>query len=271
MVALALPPIQLLTKSPSERWEPPSKVVSSARKQVRKKVAFVFCSFRSISWSVRQVLVMIQLTRHGLEGNADLAELERRFEQSHVFRMPGLLHPDLIRFVSCRLETCDWITSDDGEIAREALPENPALASVLNFAANTSAFLDLMRRITRCHQITWFNGRVYRMGSSTDHFDSWHADLGSTNQDRLVGMSINLGSRPYCGGVFRLRDEASGAVLCELPNTGQGDGIFFRISPALKHIVTRIEGSEPKTAFAGWFRSGEMDYYADLRRPARAS
>jgi hypothetical protein len=244
-------------------------MVSSARKQNRKKVAFVFRSFCSISWSVRQVLAMIQLTRYGLEGNADLAELESRFERSHVFRMPGLLHPDLMRFVSCRLETCNWITSDDGEIAREALPDNPALASVLNFAANTPEFLDLIRRITRCHRITWFNGRAYRMGSSTDHFDSWHADLGTTHQDRLVGMSINLGSRPYQGGVFRLRDEASGAVLCELPNTGQGDGIFFRISPALKHMVSPIEGSETKTAFAGWFRSDEVDYYAGLRRPAR--
>lgn len=216
-------------------------------------------------------LTMIQLTRQGLAGTLNLAELNTQFQQSHVFRMPGLLHPDLIRFVSCRLETCNWITSQDGEIAREALPDSPALASFLNFAANSSDFLDLIRRVTRCHQITWFSGRVYRMGSSTDHFDSWHADLGTTHQDRFVGMSINLGSRPYQGGVFRLRDEASGAVLCELPNTGQGDAIFFRISPALKHIVTRIEGSEPKTAFAGWFRSGEVDYYADLQRPARPS
>jgi hypothetical protein len=107
------------------------------------------------------------------------------------------------------------------------------------------------------------------MGSSTDHFDSWHADLGAAQQDRFVGMSINLGSRPYQGGVFRLRNEASGTVLCELPNTGQGDGIFFRISPSLAHIVTSIEGSEPKTAFAGWFRSGEVEYYANLRRPPR--
>ena len=195
--------------------------------------------------------------------------MESRFEHSHVFRMPGLLHRDLIRLVSCRLESCSWITRDDGKIAREASPESPAPAGVLNFVANTSEFLDLIRRITHCHQITWFDGRVYRMESSTDHFDSWHADLGTPPQDRFVGMSINLGSRPYRGGIFRLRDEASGKVLCELPNTGQGDGIFFRISPALKHIVTSIEGSEPKTAFAGWFRSGEVDYYADLRRPAR--
>jgi len=215
---------------------------------------------------------MIQLTRQGLAGVVDLAdaELKSQFEQSHVFRIPGLLHSDLMRLVSCRLESCNWITRDDGKIAREASPDDPAPASVLNFAANTPEFLDLIRRITHCQQIRWFHGRVYRMGSSTDHFDSWHADLGTPPQDQIVGMSINLGARPYQGGVFRLRDEASGTVLCELPNTGEGDGIFFRISPGLKHMVTPIEGSEPKTAFAGWFRSGEVDYYAGLRRQAPA-
>jgi hypothetical protein len=213
---------------------------------------------------------MIQLTRQGLAGTVDLAELNSQFEQSHVFRVPGLLHPDLIQFISARLESCIWITRTDGAIAQESVPDNPTLAGVLNFAANTSEFLDVIRRITQCHQIARFGGRVYRMGSSTDYFDSWHADMRGTHQDRLVGMSINLGLRPYQGGVFRLRDEASGAVLCELPNTSQGDAIFFRISPALKHMVTPVQGSEPKTAFAGWFRSGEVNYYGGLRQPALA-
>jgi hypothetical protein len=83
-----------------------------------------------------------------------------------------------------------------------------------------------------------------------------------------VGMSINLGRRPYQGGVFRLRDEASGAVLCDLPNTSQGDAIFFRVSPTLKHMVTPIQGTEPKIAFAGWFRSGAMGFYASVRLTA---
>jgi hypothetical protein len=213
---------------------------------------------------------MIQLTRQGLDGTLDLAELNTQFQHSHVFRMPGLLHPDLLHFISSRLDSCNWITRDDGAIARESAPDNPALAGALNFAANTSEFLDLVRRVTDCPQITWFSGRIYRMAPSENHFDSWHADIGTTDQDRLVGMSINLGSRSYQGGIFRLRDEASGTVLCELPNTGRGDGIFFRISPTLMHLVTRVEGSEPKTAFAGWFLSGEVDYYGDLRRPARA-
>jgi hypothetical protein len=218
----------------------------------------------TIAWSV------IQLTKQGLAGSVDIAELGSQFERSHVFRLPGLLDPNLMQIVSSRLESCIWITHDDGKIAREAVPESPTPGAVLNYAANTAGFLDVIRSVTRCHRITWFGGRIYRMAPATDHFDSWHSDIGSTHQDRLVGMSINLGSSPYQGGTFRLRDEASGTVLCELPNTNPGDAIFFRISPALEHMVTALWGNEPKTAFAGWFHTGDKHYYGDLLRAAQS-
>ena len=212
---------------------------------------------------------MIQLTKDGLIGNAEIAVLARRFEQSHVFRLAELLHPDLMRLICVRLQCTTWTTRDDGRIAREAAPEKLSPANILNFAANTPEFLELMRQITRCDQISWFAGRVYRMEAVKDHFDSWHTDMGSS-QDRLVGMSVNLSPRSYKGGVFRLRDEVSGEILCELPNSRPGDAIFFRISPRLKHMVTPVEGPEPKTAFAGWFRSGEIDFYTALRGSSRS-
>jgi hypothetical protein len=185
---------------------------------------------------------------------------------SHTFCLPQLLHPDLLAVVSSRLERCSWTTQADGTIAREALPSDPTPLSVLNFAVNPFEFINVIRQITNTPEIKLFGGRVYRMEPSVDHFDSWHADIGST-QDRLVGMSINLSPRPFQGGVFRLRDEASGRILFEHSNTGPGDAIFFRISPALKHMVTPLSGTEPKTAFAGWFRSGDYDFYSTLEQP----
>jgi hypothetical protein len=214
---------------------------------------------------------MIQLTRDGLVGSAHLEDLERQFERERVFRLTGLLHPELLHMISTRLGSAAWVTRDDGTIAREAAPVGPAPNSILNFVANTREFLELVRRITRCTRITWFGGRVYRLQPASDHFDSWHSDVDAEPvHPRLVGMSINLGSRPYRGGVFQLRDEASGEILCELPNAGQGDAIFFAISPSLKHMVTPIEGVEPKTAFAGWFHSGGVDFYASLSLTARS-
>jgi hypothetical protein len=209
---------------------------------------------------------MIQLTKTSMTGTANCEALSHQFEESHAFRLPRLVHPDLLEIISSRLERCSWATQDDGTIAREALPSDPTPLSVLNFAANTSEFLEMIRHITNIPEIKLFGGRVYRMEHAVDHFDSWHADIGTTHQDRLVGMSINLSPRPYQGGVFRLRDEADGKILFEHSNIGPGDAIFFRISPALKHMVTPLSGTKPKTAFAGWFRSGDTDFYSTLKQ-----
>ncbi|MEO8327641.1 MAG: 2OG-Fe(II) oxygenase [Nitrospirota bacterium] len=204
--------------------------------------------------------------KSGLAGVANIEELAKQFEQLHAIRLRRLLHPDLLELVSPRLEQCVWTTKDDGTIAREALPSDPTPASVLNFAANTSEFLDLIRRVTSRPEIRVFGGRVYRMEPDVDHFDSWHADLGTNIRDRLVGMSINLSRQDYRGGTFKLRDETSGEILWEQINTGLGDAIFFRISPALKHMVTPLSGTQSKTAFAGWFRSGDTEFYSMLKQ-----
>jgi hypothetical protein len=208
---------------------------------------------------------MVQLTKAGLVGKTNLEELARQFEQSHTFRLPRLLHPELIQMISSRLQTCTWTPHDDGDIARELLPGDVAPVNVLNFAANTSEFLNLIRGITGC-EVSSFGGRVYKMVPGSNHFDSWHGDNGKDTDLRMVGMSINLSSRPYLGGLFRLRDESTKQILSELPNTGEGDAIFFRISPLLRHMVTTLVGTEPKTAFAGWFLSGEKDFYSTLKK-----
>lgn len=85
---------------------------------------------------------------------------------------------------------------------------------------------------------------------------------------RLIGMSINLGSRKYAGGVFQLREHDSKRIIFEIANTGWGDAILFRISSRLDHQVTAVTGNEPRTAFAGWFRSDAEDFFTSLRRAA---
>jgi hypothetical protein len=211
---------------------------------------------------------MIQLTNAGVAGNADMDELAREFDNRHTFLLSQLLGPQLLHEISSRLERCAWTTATHGTIAREASPTDPAPIHILNFAANTAEFLDVVRRVTGAASITRFGGRVYRMVPGADHFDSWHSDLGA-DRDRLVGMSINLGEA-YDGGLFRLRDETTGAIVREISNTGRGDAIFFRISETLKHMVTAVQGTAPRTAFAGWFHAADRDFYSALRPDAAA-
>jgi hypothetical protein len=207
---------------------------------------------------------MIQLDKQGFSGSVDIEILQDWFGRTHTARFAQLLHPDLVRLVSGRLEHSLWKIVKHGKIGAEMGPEDEVALGALNLVANAPGFLDVIRQITGCVRINRFVGRIYRMLPYSDHYDSWHDDLGG-QADRLVGMSVNLGPVPYCGGLFRLADRNSGQVLGELPNTGQGDAILFRISPLLHHMVTRIDGPVPKTAFAGWFTAEEYDLQSEIK------
>ena len=205
----------------------------------------------------------MQLKRNGISGSTDVEQLRDDFMRTNTFRMRGLLDPDLVQFLHNRIEKTSWSLRVHEKIsAVEAAPDDVTIVRVLNFALNNPAFLEIIRQVTGFDRIEGFFGRVYRLACS-DHYDQWHSDITS-NEERLVGVSINLGVVPYEGGLFRLRREATREILCELPNTVAGDAIFLRISAELRHIVTPLEGVTPKTAFAGWFRASVPNYYESL-------
>ena len=97
-----------------------------------------------------------------------------------------------------------------------------------------------------------FTGRIYRMNSGGDHYDSWHDDVSG---HRLIALSLNLATQAHQGGVLQIRERASKRVLHEVVNTTVNDAIIFKISRELQHRVTTVEGTASRTAFAGWFRS----------------
>jgi 2OG-Fe(II) oxygenase superfamily len=78
----------------------------------------------------------------------------------------------------------------------------------------------------------------------------------------LLALSINLGKQSYEGGVLEIRRHKSQESV-QVVNTEFGDAILFRLADYLEHRVTNVEGTVPKTAFAGWFRS-QPDFWASL-------
>ena len=210
---------------------------------------------------------MLRLTRSGLESQVDLEALSGKFAESHAIHLPGLLHPDLMTAIWKGMDQGSWSSFEHVEIGRELLLERGIAFAVLHFVVNSPEFIRTVKLITRCSSISIFEGRVYRMIPGAGHFDSWHDDLGG--ETRSIGMSINLGSVPYAGGVFQLRKKGTERTLDELPNVGTGDAILFRISPTLEHRITPMEGIAPKTAFAGWFKPASKDFFSRAHEYSR--
>lgn len=212
---------------------------------------------------------MIQLQKSGVVVDPDdIGRLKSAFERDDCVLLPKLLEPELLKFILPRLEQQPWITRIEKGIATEDVLDDELALSLLHFVANTPGFLGAVRDISGCPDVILFRGRLYRFIPNSIHHDSWHDDVGGNTDRRLIGMSINLGSREYAGGVFQLREHHSKRIIFEIANTGWGDATLFRISSCLDHQVTAVMGNEPRISFAGWFRADAEDFFTSLRRAA---
>jgi len=198
---------------------------------------------------------VVQLTRSGLVVSAageDLRELRAQFDRLHCFRLPAFLDADLLSFIQRRLERVEFAERVHDKVGLELCLTGDVTLALLYLVTNDSKLFDLVRQLTGCGRIGCLVGRIYRMIPGTAHYDSWHSDrIGH----RMIGLSVNLSAKIFAGGAFQLRDSGSKEILYEIANTGPGDAILFRIADGLEHQITAMEGTVPKTAFAGWFKS----------------
>ncbi len=206
---------------------------------------------------------MITVAKSGLTLTAsseDIDALHLDFVHDHFIRLPGLLSDELLEEFYSQITTAKWEERIHENIGLETCLSDAGIVALINFLINDQDLFMLLEKITGSHPIRSFAGRAYRMVPNSGHYDSWHNDVG---KNRLLALSINLGKEPYEGGVLQIRKRTSDKLLAEVPNTGFGNAILFRIAEDLEHRVTNIEGNVPKTAFAGWFQS-EPDFWATL-------
>jgi hypothetical protein len=191
-----------------------------------------------------------------------LPRLQSHFDKHHCLLLEDLLETSLLQLLRPRLECGGWSEFLHGSIGSEVVLYDEQALGILHFAVNAPAVIDAVRTIARAPQITWFDGRIFRMDPKQGHHDSWHDDFA---RERVVGMSVNLSFGGFDGGEFEIREKGNRDPLSRISNLSVGNASLFRISPVLEHRVAPLRGERARTAFAGWFRSGEPDLLARLR------
>ena len=214
---------------------------------------------------------MFQLTRNGPVLSGSLDSLRDRFATEHCVVLRNMLETTLLEQIQRNIERAQWhstaktnlYTDSGAEWATELTLDDPITINVIDFLLNHSGFLNVIRIITGCNQISDFNnGRIYRMVASHQHYISWHNDLN--DKTRQAGFSMNLSTGVFRGGAFELRNCSTKKLLAQVDNTGLGDALLFRISGDLEHRVTPIMEGVPKTACTGWFCATGTNYMKEL-------
>ncbi|MFZ0659255.1 MAG: PqqD family peptide modification chaperone [Candidatus Binataceae bacterium] len=195
-------------------------------------------------------------------GTRELAALRRDFERQSFVRFPAMIDRKLMRVIAAHLEHADFGRVEHRGFGRDLSMAPNVASAALNFLLNDPALFDAIRTITGSARIGSFAGRVYRVADQGGLGLEWHDDAV---RDRLVALSINVGSGTYRGGRLEIRDRTAGRIVAQVKNRGLGSAILFRIGPALEHRNSPVTGSIAKTAFAGWFMA-RPDYPAAVRR-----
>jgi hypothetical protein len=196
---------------------------------------------------------VLQLTSRGVVapgGTAAATELGDEFRSNRCVRLRSFVDPNLLTRIQRQIASAEFVERVHGTIATELCMRRNACLGFLHFLVNDPSVFKFVEHVSGCHGLTAFLGRVYRMCADRGHYDAWHDDL---RPDRQVGMSVNLGTEPYDGGVFELRLADAPEPLAAIANVGPGDAILFSIAGELQHRVTPMQGPVAKTAFAGWF------------------
>lgn len=199
--------------------------------------------------------VSLQVQEDGsflLPAEEALQVFSRLFQREHHVRIPQFLSPALLRTLQDQIERLSATKEIYERIGEEMSFQDSRTAGLFMFLMNDPGLFRVIERITGSNPIQNFTGRLYQLIPSEGHLEGWHNDAG---KHRMFGFSINLSRKPYEGGVLQIRDQVSKRALSEVANTVPGDAVLFRISNKLEHRVTRVVGSFPRTAFAGWFRS----------------
>jgi len=182
----------------------------------------------------------------------DLAAAAECFAAEGVLKLRGFLHPDLLNTVLDLVDRADFAPRVHAGIGTELCAASGVASGTLALLMNDPALRNAIAAVTASGPIGCFEGRLYRLVPGTDHYDSWHSDVGN---DRLVAMSVNVSRGATEGGVLQIRRAESPSILSEMANPTPGDATIFRIHPTLRHRVSPVTGGAPRTAYAGWFRS----------------
>lgn len=200
-------------------------------------------------------MMTLQVNRTGVCFKASEAEAERlrrQFDQHHFLRLEQFLAPSLLKEIQAEIRGGKFAKKVHKDIAVElCAKEGPALR-ILKFVCEDRPLFSWIQRLTGCEKIGCFTGRIYRMDNRGSHHDDWHNDM---TEHRMVAMSVNLSEKVYKGGHLVLRRRGEPSTEVTIPNTEPGGALLFRLSSELEHRVLDVESEEPKTAFAGWFRS----------------
>jgi hypothetical protein len=181
----------------------------------------------------------------------DVDALRAEFDERHAAVLRGFLDPKEREWIAARLEEASFHQHTIEATGKTELLMQPnAVSAFLLFKLSDPEVFDRVEALTGRGPIGYFRGRTYRMVPGKGHFSPWHNDA---IQDRIAAFTINLSPQLYEGATLQIKDAEGDRLLAEIGDLEFGDAVLIEISRAYQHRNSPLQGTVPKTSYAGFF------------------
>lgn len=188
--------------------------------------------------------------------NTRIESYREEYVRTNCIFLPGFLPQAALNYLLKKISNIQFQTKfemdDRNKFGKLLLvPQNDPLLIIFQLLMNNTGLFSVLEEITGCEPIGNFMGRIHRSEEGEQHGIEWHSD---NSDNRLLAMSLGLGTSDYTGGKLQVREKGSDQTIREFGQLNAGDAIIFKIAPVLQHRLTVLETGQ-RTVGVGWFRS----------------
>lgn len=194
--------------------------------------------------------IKVGLQRTDIEGDA--ADVRDRFRRDRALAFSDMIDASLFDRL---LQLCDragFIGDAQADVALRQLEVPGTTGKALALTLKRPDLLRWLEKATGCAPLNSTFGRVVQNVVGKAHHLDWHDDLRE-DPTRRLGITINLGQKPYEGGLFELRVKKTRQLVMRHRHVEPGSILIFEVSDDLEHRVWPITDGGPRRIFAGWF------------------
>lgn len=147
----------------------------------------------------------------------------------------------------------ETIFKDDGVISGNELFFNcPKTKLKLNRYFNNPQILSLIEELTGFNNLIKAEARLKKLTHAKQMFLGWHHDANVTG--RVVAMRVELSTKKYEGGVFKVRCSNTQKLIFEIPQLRFGESYITDISKnQYEHCVSKVLAKSDRTSIIIWF------------------
>ena len=167
----------------------------------------------------------------------------------------NVFEPDFLALLSAFVERASYTREGVDNLLFRTIEQPPRSGGAISLALRRPNLLRWIERVTDCEPLATVSGRVAQIEANPDTTLDWHNDMREPL--RRIGITINLGSKPYEGGAFELR-ERDGGMLTTHRHVEQGGALIFDVGRHYLHRVLPVTSGGPRRVYTGWFyRAGD--------------